>query len=987
MAPRGSTGQPTPTCAGEVCQQSDVTSDHVSPHISSSTRQHGDPLHTRDSVGQGSNTTKVQAVFPPGGGEAASGDQGQSKHQPPTTRIGGRAATELGHHTESAPHIDFNRIRKLCEGDVNYRECMDLRPGLFAEHRRREWPGVSAATLPDGYTRIYQAVRATGLPNAMAARVPLPTRLNVETWKRELGQSGAYAQLLDFIQFGFPVGYLGPISDTRGVDNHPSATDFPRHIQAFINKEIGIGGVLGPFESPPFTPWCHVSPLMSRPKSDPTARRVITDMTYPAHDSINAYVIKNGVYGLEMPHSLPTVDKLVEQLKQVGPGAYLATLDIARAYKNFNSDPIDWPLLCFEWQGAYFCDVTVPFGARASSLHMQSVANAIVDILASKGIKSYMYLDDLIILSTDREQARRHFETARALLKDLGLPEAADKVQEPAQEVKWLGVNINTANMTLSIPEDKVNEALEKVSRVATARSISRKHLQSIVGQLLHVAKCVKPARLFVSRLLEALRGGNGKFIRGNADMRADFRWLIEFCTSWNGLAYIAPSAPARDIYVDACLSGIGATDGTRAYAGQVANVDDGAANITELEALNVVVALQSFLGEKDRGTHIRIHCDNHAAVHVLQTGRGRNRLLLDCARAAWMVQAVLDVELSYVHVPGIDNREADLLSRAHLSSKDYSLACKMASQCALHIVQPCLYAFDNLPTPIISRSGGTIVPGQSSRQATQSTSTRHHREPEIVSGSLHSLRQEGGVRPVQPLPFYGLRVHRVPRRSHPGAGHHKQQNLTRKIVHQVSRGKPSPLQPPQGDSGHGGPAQEQTVRPQAQTSSTNRGHKVGHVQYPYNHSWGGHQGGNSAYVLWRAPPVRSGPPHGASVRPVQTPNQEGHYHQRERYLSKCEVGKEHAENWTEQGGRDGSIPHPTTLPSQNNGGSFRPHPQSIIVKPPLCVSNNGRPHPRLRNSTDLGHNPDSTRVLPQTVLTTLPQEICRNTGTQGRLW
>lgn len=64
----------------------------------------------------------------------------------------------------------------------------------------------------------------------------------------------------------------------------------------------------------------------------------------------------------------------------------MSTIDISRAYKNFKSDPLDWPLLCLAWRDKYYCDVTMPFGSRASSYHMQTVANAIVCVLADRGV-------------------------------------------------------------------------------------------------------------------------------------------------------------------------------------------------------------------------------------------------------------------------------------------------------------------------------------------------------------------------------------------------------------------------------------------------------------------------------------------------------------------------------------------------------------------------------------------------------------------------
>ena len=39
--------------------------------------------------------------------------------------------------------------------------------------------------------------------------------------------------------------------------------------------------MLGPFDYPPFTPWCQINPILTRPKKDSTSRRVIMDLSWP----------------------------------------------------------------------------------------------------------------------------------------------------------------------------------------------------------------------------------------------------------------------------------------------------------------------------------------------------------------------------------------------------------------------------------------------------------------------------------------------------------------------------------------------------------------------------------------------------------------------------------------------------------------------------------------------------------------------------------
>lgn len=361
--------------------------------------------------------------------------------------------------------------------------------------------------------------------------------------------------------------------------------------------------------------------LMSRPKRDSNSRRIIADLTFPSKYSVNAFILKNAVWGKSRPHTLPTVHEFVDRFKVSGRNSYMSTVDISRAYKNFRSNPLDWPLLCAYWQNSYYCDITLPFGARASSMHMQSVANAIIDILAQNDIEARMYLDDLITLSPNKQKAIRDQRFVKELLKDLGLPEAEDKCQFPSRVVEWLGIVINSADMTLSIPAKKVKETLECVRKFRSRGRSKKKELQSVVGRLIHVAKCVSPARLFVSRLINALPGMTDDSTEVTDEIRADLDWFVDFCQDWNGVAIIPHSIPDKEIVVDASLTGIGAADGSRAYSAQICGDHQIAKNIAELEAINIAKALHSFIDH----SHIKVFCDNLSSVSVMRSGKGRN--------------------------------------------------------------------------------------------------------------------------------------------------------------------------------------------------------------------------------------------------------------------------------------------------------------------------------------------------------------------------
>lgn len=188
-------------------------------------------------------------------------------------------------------------------------------------------------------------------------------------------------------------------------------------------------------------------------------------------------------------------------------------------------------------------------------------------------------------------------------------------------------IETHSEAMTLSIPDAKLREINSAVDRALRCRSLSRKHLQSILGRLLHIAKCVKPARLFVSRLLDSLKNMKRNFVRVSGEMRRDLEWFKTFGAEWNGVSIIRARVPSRVIEVDASSSSIGGCDGRQAYAGMVTPIDDPVASIAELEAINIIIGLHTFVGKADRGSHILVWSDSMVSVHAFTSGRATKSL------------------------------------------------------------------------------------------------------------------------------------------------------------------------------------------------------------------------------------------------------------------------------------------------------------------------------------------------------------------------
>ncbi len=61
------------------------------------------------------------------------------------------------------------------------------------------------------------------------------------------------------------------------------------------------------------------------------------------------------------------------------------------------------------------------------------------------------------------------------------------------------------------------------------------------------------------------------------------------------------------------------------------------------------------------------VHCDNEAVVEVINSGSCRDPELMQLLRYLFFVLAHCDMTLRAVHIPGVENSQADAISRNNL--------------------------------------------------------------------------------------------------------------------------------------------------------------------------------------------------------------------------------------------------------------------------------------------------------------------------------
>ena len=482
--------------------------------------------------------------------------------------------------------------------------------------------------------------------NYSGAWVQVVSQLNIPLWKSLL-VNYKYSRVVDYLQFGFPVGLdYENFNYNPQVDNQASANKFPEAVDAYIATEVKHRALVGPFQSDPFVQM-HTSPMMTRPKPDST-RRLIVDLSWPLGNSVNSRIADNHFDRNTCSLKYPTIDHIVQKILTLGDQSLLFKINLKRAYRNLRTDPRDFPVLGLSWRGACYVDVSVPFGLKTGAFTCQLVTYSVTHLLTTTGHWTCAYLDDIVGVAPPNTA----FISLKNLITSLGLPINMDKVVTPTQELTCLGICINVRTMTLTIPAEKMLQVKQLCDVWATRTHASRKSLQKLLGHLLYLHKCIEPSRLFVNRILQVLRScPQVGHIKLNDAFFRDIQWFRSFMHSFNGITKIHEhSKDGKDLYVDACLTGIDAFVDGQVYHSEIPHCYRLSLTIVHFEMLNVMVVLRLW-GGSWKNSSVTVHCDNAAVMSVLNSGSSRDPFLAAIARTLWLIKAQYNIKLIVKHI------------------------------------------------------------------------------------------------------------------------------------------------------------------------------------------------------------------------------------------------------------------------------------------------------------------------------------------------
>ena len=383
--------------------------------------------------------------------------------------------------------------------------------------------------------------------------------------------------------------------------------------------------------------------------------------------------MNSGINAARCSLQYTSVENISLALRSLGRGALLAKLDVKAAYCLIPVHPEDRPLLGIEWRGAQYVDVMLPFGLCSAPKIFTAVADGLEWLLRQQGIRHIdHYLDDYVTFGpAGSPECAKALELMQQVCRELGVPLAMEKLEGPTTCLTFLGIEVDTMEGVLRLPQDKLSRLREALAKWECRRSCKRRELESLVGTLQHAYRVVRPGRLFLRRMIDLLCIPKRAYhhIRLNGEFRADLWWWSTFTSHWNGVAFFPPpSLPTVMVTSDASGEwGCGAWSQQAWFQFKWPAASE--EHHIAFKELFAILLAGVVWGREWQGCRVHARCDNQAAVHAISGRSCKDKSLMHLLRCLFFCEARYQFRLSAAYLPGVQNTLADDLSRDRRSS------------------------------------------------------------------------------------------------------------------------------------------------------------------------------------------------------------------------------------------------------------------------------------------------------------------------------
>jgi hypothetical protein len=406
----------------------------------------------------------------------------------------------------------------------------------------------------------------------------------------------------------------------------------------------------------------YISTIFPRPKKDGSVRLILNLKSFNANVSYQHFKMENRYMAGQM----------------LERGAYMASIDLLKAYYLVPISPDNKRYLKFLWESRLYCFNVLPYGLACAPRLFTKLLKPVYAKLREDGVHIVSYIDDSFIVARTFNDCLASINKVTALLQRLGFIINCEKsVTVPTTRLEFLGFIFDSNNMTVSLPTDKVDKIVARCKELKLSTVITIQTIAEIIGIMISYCEASDEGLLHYRALerdkTNALKLHNGDF-RGAMGV-SEHGW--EDISWWEANAHstcklIWRPAPSIVISSDASLLGWGASCGDKEAGGRW-TTDESQNHINVLELMAGLLALRSFASDAS-GVTIKLQTDNNVAVAYINKKGGKTVLCDSVAKEIWSFCFLRNLWLVATFIPGKENTTADKLSREFHDSTEWAI-------------------------------------------------------------------------------------------------------------------------------------------------------------------------------------------------------------------------------------------------------------------------------------------------------------------------
>ena len=223
---------------------------------------------------------------------------------------------------------------------------------------------------------------------------------------------------------------------------------------------------------------------------------------------------------------------------------YLVKIDLKDAYLTVPIWKDHQKYLRFLWKGTLHEFACLPFGLATAPRVFTKLMKPVVAALRQRGICLIIYLDDILIMAESEALALHHAASTLNLLEGLGFIVNYNKSQlTPCQSIEFLGFLINSTNLTLQLPGEKLRKIRKTCQDIPEKTQISVRELSKFLGLLTSSIQAISPGPLHyrhLQRLKNTTMTSEQSYeaiLTLDSAAREEVLWWRDHLQGWNGKA------------------------------------------------------------------------------------------------------------------------------------------------------------------------------------------------------------------------------------------------------------------------------------------------------------------------------------------------------------------------------------------------------------------------------------------------------------------